>query len=198
MGLVKFYDYDLKVAYTDSDGRQYSKPLKVESMLKAMDQTNEPGVKFDPKNPENFVLSWAIDLGWARWSWLGFKWLLILTCGGLLALIIRGGTRTLWSARSAAAKSDEVLLEVERIEPFLVNGSHHGQFVVHYRLPDGSSRNVTMHPPLVLEREGKQHVVALLPLDKPQNAVILEENLMPFAFNSGEEATIRQRVGAAT
>jgi len=198
LGLVKFYDYDLTVVYTDNKGQARSASLKVESMLKAMDQSVQPVVKFDSASPADFVLSWAFELGWSRWSWLGFKWALILVCGGLLVLVLHGATRALRNARFAAAKSDEVLLEVEKIEPFMVNGAHHGQFIVHYRLPDGVTKNVAMYPPLLCERDGKQQLVALLPQNAPDKPVLLEENLMPFAFNPGEEATIRQKLKAAS
>lgn len=197
LGLVKFYDYDLKVAYSDGKGEARTATLKVESMLVGIDQSAEPVVKFDPASPDRFVLSWAIDLGLWRWSWLGFKWILILACGTLLVLVLRGATRVLRNARLAAENSDEVLLEVEKIEPFLVNGAHHGQFIVHYLLPGGgapTSRNVAMHPPLLLEKQGKQYLVSLAPEKAPGKPVILEENLMPFAFTPDEEAAIRRNL----
>jgi hypothetical protein len=194
LGLVKFYDYDLTVIYTDNGGETHEQSYIVDSGIKAIDTSAEPVIKYSPTNTNDFVLSWAMDLGWGRWTWLGFKWIMILVFGGLLVMAVYSAQRVSRNARLVADDSDEVHLEVEKIEPFLVNGSHHGQFTIHYLLPDNVKKNAAMQPPLLIEKAGKQYMVALTSKQLPNVFTLLEESLLPFAFNEEEEAQIQRNI----
>ena len=92
LGLVQAYTYDFTVRWIDAAGGAHEHPLHVESIVRGIDRTKAPIVRSDPASPEEFALSWAIDLGWARWAWTAF----LESLGTLVAILVLLCLKSAW------------------------------------------------------------------------------------------------------
>jgi hypothetical protein len=65
--IAVFHDFDLDVRYRDKAGRAHAGHAKFMSVFSSPDEDAKPEVRYDPKAPARFAVSWAIDCGVGRW-----------------------------------------------------------------------------------------------------------------------------------
>ena len=103
-GLVSVFRYDLVVRYDDAQGKTHARPLLIESIGRSMDRRTTPVVRYDPNDPDEFALSWAVALGWARWGWTVFSWVVGVGVFMLTVLLISSAARRLRQARPSTGR----------------------------------------------------------------------------------------------
>lgn len=211
-----FYSYDLKVEYRDLKGQTHRHDSSFSSVWTEVDQHKEPVVRYDPNAPDQYALSWAIDLGGARWGSFG------VSCFGLLMIVgTLGGlswalSRQLADARRCASRSDEVLLEVVSVAPQIVNGTNTGAMIYKYRMSGSAAvagaktdtGGVTVvdgggvvgelvlakgSAPLFTDDEQKT-MLALVSPDAPGRPMVMRTDLHPFDLTDEQKDGIQKRL----
>ncbi len=106
-----FHTYKLDVSYVDRAGTKHAAQTAFSTIGEPV-KRKELRIKYDPRDPQRVVTSWAIENIRPRW----YGWLVTLVGGLLLAAIALAIGRKLRTSRDilrlCAADSDEVLLEV--------------------------------------------------------------------------------------
>lgn len=193
-----FYSYDLKVDYRDAKGAIHRADATFDSLWTEVDQAKSPIVHYNPSAPDDFVLSWAIDLGGGRWGAFGVAIFGIFMLTGTLGIVGWALNGQLKNARRCAERSDEVLLNVTSVSDQIVNGTNTGAKIYRYELKGvgSGSGEVIMPkgaaPPLFADAEGTK-IVALISPDSPTKPLIVRSDMHPFDFTAEEAAQIRER-----
>jgi hypothetical protein len=143
-------------------------------------------VRYEPSNPERFVLSWEA-VGFKPWSPFVLLLMGLGAFGGLVLWRMRALGMVLALPRLCAKDGREVLLE-------LVSGAEwEEQFLVVYRLPGegpGRERKVLLDgAPYRMKVDGKEWLLALESPRAPGRYLLLEETLLPFALAAVEGQT---------
>lgn len=175
LGLTLFYDYDLDVKWLDSQGRQHAGKASFGRTFRGVGKRESPRLRYDPEQPDRFVLSWAAQGGLARAGvalLCGLLGALMLLCARTLAKVER---RRLEILRMCAEDGEEVVGEVEKA------WSHKGVHFLRYRLPDDVRvRRYQGDAPFVFARGGSLHVLALRSPRAPDAPLLVEADLRSF------------------
>ncbi|HKC60341.1 MAG TPA: hypothetical protein VKB92_09655 [Myxococcales bacterium] len=191
LGLTLFYDYDLDVKWLDSQGRQHSGKASFGRTFRAVGKREPPRLRYDPENPDHFVLSWAAQGGMPRAG-------VALLCGLLGGLMLLGARtlakierRRLELLQMCAEDGEEVVGEVEKA------WSHKGIHYLRYRLPDDMRvRKYQGDAPFVFAREGALHVLALRSPRAPDAPFLVEADLRSFDLPIEVRARVLSAAGA--
>lgn len=185
LGLGFAYDYKLDVVWLDAKGKQRKGSTSFSRMFTRIPKDDDPGLRYDPSAPDRFVLSWAAQGGLARDGMAIFLGALgLLMVAGTVSLV-RVERRRLQALRMCAEDGEEVLGRVEKA--WQNKGTHH----VHYRFPDEPRlRKYQGDAPLLVERDGAQHVLALRSPRAPDAPFLVEADLRSFELSPEERARI--------
>jgi len=179
------YDYKLDVSWVDAQGKRHSGPSKFSLMFKPIPKDDEPGLRYDPSAPDRFVLSWAALGGFPRYGWpIFFAALALLMVGGAIALV-RTERQRLRALHMCAEDGEEVLGRVEKAWQY--KGTHN----VRYRLPDDPKLHKYQgDAPLILMRDGAQHVLVLRSPRAPDAPYLVEADLRSFELSPDDRARL--------
>jgi hypothetical protein len=198
------YSYDLKVEYRDAWGKDRSGTSSFSLLFSSLDTARPPAVRYDPKSPDQFTVSWAMDELGARWGAAGLYAFGVLALSGSLLLIGWGASRRLLDARRVAEQSDEVRLFVVSRTQQVVNGQVTGATIYRYSVPEALGGDGKTEQEIVLARgeaplfadEGGNVMVALVSPIAKTRPVVVRRDLYPFDFTADEAREIRERMQA--
>jgi hypothetical protein len=187
LGVTLIYGYKLDVEYVDAQGdphRGRSEFDLVWSPLRG--DVTKADLRYDPMQPDRFVLSSPIEAGLPRWGMP----LLTTALGLLMAFGLyenrRSHSRTLRGFTMAAEDGEEILA------PLLSLQNVKGTFHIVFRMP-GLERPVKCaidKAPLRVTRDRTPHVVVLRSPREPEAFAIVRETLEPFAFDPETKARL--------
>jgi uncharacterized protein DUF3592 len=187
LGLTFLYDYELDVRWADVQGRERDGKTSFLRMFKAVSEA--PALRYDPAAPDRFVLSWAARGGLPRSG-------MAIVCGALGAVMllgtivmVRSEQQRTEALRVCAEDGEEMLCRVEKAWEY--KGAHY----VQYRLPDdGRLRTYEGDAPLIITRDGVQHVLALRSPRAPDAPFLVDADLRSFDLSQEERARIGNAV----
>lgn len=209
-GKLFIWHADLDVAYVDQAGKSHRGQQTVWYAFGDIDQKAPLEVRYDPRDPDRFAVSWTVDLGANRMLSVALFLAIFGLCASLPLLVAWGKLRTLRQVRRNAVSSDEVLLELRQVTEQIVNGSPTGQLDHRFVLV-GDEKETSLafmraaNAPSLLFL-GERHVLALrcaTPGAAPRAAefVLLDETLSPFdcpdALREQMMARVRSIPGSA-
>jgi hypothetical protein len=186
-GVTLFYDYKLDVEYADARGDAHRGRSEFELVWTPLaGDVNAAQVRYDPAQPDRFVLSSPIEAGLPRWG-------LPILMGLLGALMIfalfenrRSHSKLLHGFALCAQDGEETLVPLR--SAYTQKGSHY----VTFQFPDRDKpvTAVLDQEPLVLTQDGVKHLVVLRsPRDRAE-FTILRESLAPFALDPETKARL--------
>lgn len=194
LGVTLLYDYDIKVEYLDAEGNPHQGRSEFELFWSPLERERDATLRYDPADPERFVLSSAIDAGLPRWG-------LVIMCTvlggfmllGAVAAIRNHRRRQRWLAL-CADDGEEVVAEVVSMT------EQQGNFTVKYSLPEGGKpRSDTLAvAPLIVEREGKPHVILLRSPRDPESRIVIGMDFSPFAIDPETQLSVLERAAPKT
>lgn len=188
-GKLFIWHADLDVAYADQAGKSHRGQQTVWYAFGDIDQKAPLEVRYDPRDPDRFAVSWTVDLGVNRMISVALFLAIFGLCASLPLLVAWGKLRTLRLMRRSATSSDEVLLELRQVIEQIVNGSPTGQLEHRFVLV-GDEKETSLvfmrhtNAPSLLFL-GERHALALrcaTPGSAPRATefVLLDETLTPF------------------
>jgi hypothetical protein len=190
LGIDFFYDYRLDLVYADASG--VSRPAKVEfeTVWKPIDTSAPASIRYLSEDPEHPVLSWPIQAG-------GFRWGLPLLLAAIALLFGCAAVATpRVQARAEAALRDAAQDGEEILYPLLSASSYKGNWTIRYETSPGVKATASgRDAPLIVEREGRQHVVALRS-PRATSPVLVPADLAVFAFDLTTRQAILERIRA--
>jgi len=156
LGIDVFYEYKLDVAYLDAAGTRRKAKVEFGTFWKPIDEQVSPELRVLAADPEHPAISWAKDAGLTRFHWpvFGFGMLLLTVFG--IPQMLRHARKRENALRACALESEEVLL------PVVSTRRDRGAWIVHYEVsPGATAKHVDQESPLIVTRDGRQHVVTL-------------------------------------
>lgn len=197
-----FRQYDLKVVYNDDDLTVYHKELSLTSLSKALDRWQSAEVRYNPENPEEFALLWALELRGGRWAaialYSGFALLAALLSWG----IAWSQWRPVRDALSCLRAPEHRLLTVREIkEPKKPTGDVVYRYVAP-SAPGKPPREAEVFCPQsegepLFSDESRSHLVALVSTRRPTRHLVLRNDLYPLALAPEEASAIREKLRSA-
>lgn len=197
-----FYSYNLKVKYRDIEGKDHSAEAEFSSVWTEAKTSSPLVVRYDPKAPNDFALSWAIELGGARWASFGVSVFGLTMIVGVLGIIAWALRRQVVEAKQCAEGSDEVLLDVLSVAPQIVNGQATGATIYRYEMRGGEPFTGELvlpakaTPPLFADKAEKQ-MIALISPRAARRPLLIRQDLHPFDLSYEENAAIQRRIKAS-
>lgn len=194
---------DLDITFTTADGRTQHASQSISFAFGDLDQQAPLGLRYDPRDPSKFALSWALDVGVYRMLNVALYSALFGFMALLPLLIGWGAYATLKRARRAAAASDEVLAKLVKVVEQQTNGTPNGMLELSIAVvgePDDRKPRVVIRsktgPELLWLDE--LHIIALrcpaTPGKNDDHVLLIEESFHPFAFSESEKAAILARL----
>ena len=188
LGVKIFYDYRLDVVYADAQGTERAAKVEFETLWKPVDTKSPASIRYLATDPSHPTLSWSIDAG-------GWRWGMPALIAGLALLFLfaaisspRMQARAESSLRAAAEDGEEVL------HPLLSVSSYKGNWTIKYETSPGVKKTASSRDaPLIVEREGRQHVL-LLQSPRSSKPVLVPGDLSVFDFDMATREQIGQRV----
>jgi hypothetical protein len=182
------HSYDLRVSYSDRQGAAHQGRVTFDSLLTSVSDGADVEVRYDPRRPERFALSWAIALGGARWAAFAFLTVAGIGIGLLFLVLARESIRRVADARDAARASEEVELEVLSTEVIKQYGRSTGVVKYRYLVPrptgKAKKREITFnrrkHQRPLFADQAETRLLALSTPTAPDRPVILRGDLYPF------------------
>jgi hypothetical protein len=188
LGVKLFYDYRLDVVYADAEGTERATKVEFETVWKPVDTKAPASIRYLAADPAHPTLSWAIDAGGWRWGMPALMAALALLFLFAAISAPRMQARAEASLRAAAEDGEEVL------HPLLSLSSYRGNWTVRYESAPGVKATASSRDaPLIVEREGRKHVVALHS-PRSRAPVLVPEDLRLFDFDADTREQIGQRV----
>jgi hypothetical protein len=190
-----FNEYRLKVDYVDDKGQPHHSNAEFDTFLGSLDSKQDLEIRFDPKAPEHYALSWAINAGWSRWASVGFLVLVLSGLSGLLVWVGFMGFRRLGDARACAASSEEIELEVLSVGPVLYNGRDTGSRNYKYRVDsDRSFEQVFRKNQAPLYTDSSQKFMVGLRSSAGERPTVLHEDFYPYALSEEQKQVARMNI----
>jgi hypothetical protein len=199
-----FKEYNLTVRYV-VQGRIRTGKVEFDTLAVGADTKADPIVRYDPRRPQKFALSWAVDVTGARWVSFGVFFSFLVGIGGVFVWLFVSTLRRVSDARACAAESDEVWLTITG-----VTRDQYGNTTFKFRYTaagestprDGQSVvGAKMGAPLYRDEQTLAEVLGLVSARRPARPWLLSADLYPFDVPPGErEATLarlRQHRAAA-
>jgi hypothetical protein len=196
-----FHGYHLRVGYpVDAAGTARTESLEFDTLISRIDDTLEPRVRFDPRQPGRFALNQAVMASGGRWGALAFFLLAgVLLVGGSIGFLG-------WALYAGALRAERVALRgrpvvgtITKIEEQRSHGVPTGLTLYHFRMPSelgGKARSVGFKrkdgTPLWLEE--RVRLVVCVDPEAPKAFVALRHDLFPMVFAQGTDALVRERL----
>lgn len=187
--------------YADANGATHRDRVKFRTLGLRCDRSEQPVVRHLPDDPGRFALSWAVDARTGRVLALA---LLAFGAIFIVAMCAFHGARMvrrLALARRLAARSDELVLKVVKVEPVMGRWRQTGnEYHFEARAADGRHLSGTeeaklKRPPLFGDPSGRT-LVALVDPDDPARPLVLLQDFHPFDLPPAEQAAVRAAVAA--
>jgi hypothetical protein len=181
-------DYHLDVEYIDRAQTTHNLKCSLSTLFQSIDQKAPIEVHYDPNAPDDFVLSWAVDVNTGRWTYVAFMLATIGFMGVGLLVAARTSLRHLADARACAEWSDEVQLTVERVVVLRRYGRDTGARRYRLRLPatlGGRAYTYAFgkgHRPRFTDAD--ERVVIALNATRSSRPTVVESDFHPFAVPS--------------
>jgi hypothetical protein len=188
--------YDLKVTYLDDTGKQYAGKVKFNYMFSKLNENSPVELRYDPKSPNLFVLSWQARGGWPRWGMFALACAVVLALFSFIPLTIRkvGKLKTL--LKKVAQDGEELWVEVVNL------GYVYGAPFLTYMIPGADKKGKARRkqrlsvPPLIVHRDGKNFAIALRSPQEQKNLYFVPNDLEPFAFTAEEKQRIARTLAS--
>jgi len=188
--------YNLNVNYLDATGKHYSGKVKFNYMVSKLNENSPVELRYDPKSPNLFVLSWQARGGWPRWG------MFTIVCAVGLALF-SSIPLTRRKSRKLNALLEEVAQDGEELWVEVVNlGYVYGVPYLTYMIPDAGNKGKARKKqklsasPLIVHRDGKDFAIALSSPQEPKNLYFIHDDLGPFTFTAEEKRRIAQTLAS--
>jgi hypothetical protein len=154
----------------------------------------QPLVRLSKTDPEAFALNLAIEASGGRWGAVAFFWVVgIGLLGGCCGLLTYSVASQLRRVRRAAATGTPMLCPLISRERVLNQGRPTGAELFRFHVPgaDGRERVVkyqcrTKGCP-VLTVASDRFVLAIVPPQAPEQAILLLQNYYPFVFSDAQK-----------
>lgn len=193
--------YDLKVHYKTPDGQIRERPLKFDT-LGSMSDEEATSVRLAPGSLDDFALGSAVAASGKRWGATAFF-------GGVGIFLLGGAFSALGFATSkqwrrvhhAARHGTAVACQLLAREQVLNQGKDTGSEKLTFRVPAGIG-----HPALdvsyqlrtkgsaVITLDAGAAVLALVPRDAPQSAILLLRDFYPIELAEAERRQAEQAI----
>jgi hypothetical protein len=194
--------YDLKVHYDGPDGRRHDLPLKFDS-LGSMPDDQATTVRLAPGNAEDFALNSAVAISGKRWASAVFFGVIgVFLLGGAFGFLGFAAGKQ-WRRVGRAAKLGAPLrCQLLGRERILNNGKDTGAEKLTFRVPAAEPgrppRDVAYQFRTkgneVLTLDGGASVLAIVPPDAPEQAILLLSNFYPLKLGDQERRQAEQAV----
>lgn len=197
-----FNSYKLKVTFADESGFDHTYPLEFDTLWSTVEQSAATSVRYARGRPEQFALSWAMDVKGGRWAAFIFMFGIgvFLLGGGVLVFGVLTHLRTR-QVQAAAKSGVEIECDIVSVTPQIVNGRASGNDVYRYKVPEHvgappgfeQTEIVTPKKGLPLLLDGGKKLVAIVSPQAPKNPVVVRADLWPLAFDDMTRMNIQEQ-----
>jgi hypothetical protein len=190
-----FKSYKLDVEWVDDQDRDRRGKLEFTTVFGGPERGDPVVVRYDPKRPKKFALSWAVEstVSWGIWVLLAIG--LAVGFGGLLLFLAWTCLQNIRSARRAAVGGREVVAKIVAVEQQIVNGRPTGNQVYRYQLEGQKPREwiqVQQGPgPLFVDGER----TSLLVIETDAAPVVVRADLHPFEVDPAAKDAVARTLG---
>jgi hypothetical protein len=194
--------YKLKVHYRTPDGELREQPLEFET-LGSMPDDQESTVRLAPGSVSDFALSSAVAVSGKRWAAAAFfGGIGIFLLGGAFAVLAFATSKQWRRVHHAARRGQALSCQLLAREQVLNQGKDTGSTKLTFRVAANSGQ-----PPLdvsyqlrtkgsdVITLDGGASVLALVPPDAPQGAILLLRDFYPIELGEIERRQAEQAIG---
>lgn len=195
--------YDLKVRYKTVDGQVREQPLKFDT-LGSMAEDQETTVRLAPGSSDDFALSSAVAASGKRWAATAFfGGVGIFLLGGAFSVLGFATSKQWRRVHHAARHGTAVACQLLAREKILNQGKDTGSEKLTFRVPA-----LPGHPTLdvsyqlrtkgsaVATLEGGAAVLALVPKDAPQGAILLLRDFYPLELDNAQRQQAEQAIAS--
>ncbi len=196
LGLIKFYEHDLRFEYRDIHGSLQNASLKFQS-FHSSDLSSSPMIWYMPDRSAPIAVSWALEARTARLINSGFY---VLVGLAVLILVFRGlftSLKKIQRYRNCLSRGQLQTYEA-KIEPLIDQQTGKESEIKSYfylvKRPSGEfSLEHFMGRPLLLDRGRTSFVLGLVdPMDLTQK-IIFSESLYEFDLSEEDKAKLIQK-----
>jgi hypothetical protein len=193
--------YDLKVRYKTLDGQVREQPLKFDT-LGSMPDDDATTVRLAPGSMDDFALSSAVAASGKRWAATAFfGGVGIFLLGGAFGVLGFATSKQWRRVHHAARHGTPLACRLLSREKVLNQGKDTGSEKLTFRVPAGPG-----HPELdvsyqlrtkgsaVIALDGGAAVLALVPADAPQGAILLLSDFYPIELGDAERRQAEQAI----
>ena len=200
--LFIFDTYNLDVEFVDPDGVARTSDITFDTFLGGPEDKDPVEVRFDPNQPDNPVLSWAVESSGGRWRATVF-----MILAGLLVSVsfLFLGWKSMKFGRAvkrAGRDSIEVHCAIEKVDVSSPNGVEISTF--HYEITGGSgipNAAIGKHKVPYVTGQGKQpllvgdeKLMVLVARDSPKTPVVIRNDYYPFALTDDQKSGVQERL----
>ena len=194
-----FRTTSLNATYIDREGRRHSGHTWFLSMSMALDEETSLALRYDPRDPDQFVLSCEVDRFFGRVALTAFGIGVLLTIGVWGSREARRRLRALAEVREVIhAGGREVVLHVAEERPVIAEDNHVVAIRYVLELPDGSAierLRSAARPPYLLD-VATRRVLGVQHPQRPELLVVLDPDLGPLDVEPAEVERVRARYQA--
>jgi hypothetical protein len=192
-----FNEYDVRVTYLDAKGDEHTGRAQFDTLLSSVGDDSPTTVRYDPRAPDRFVISWAHDLRGSRWASFATLMLAGIGIGGFLLYSCTRVLRRLHAARLAATASEEVELPLTHLEEASQYGRATGLVRYYYRVttPSGEKQREVVfnrrkgHEPLFADA-ARTRVLSLRAAGALDEPVVLRNDFFPFEVSDQDRRAV--------
>ena len=181
--------YDLTVTYLDAAHRRHEGRAKFYLLFGSVDPSEPADVRYDPLNPDDFVLSWAMTKVGRRWLDTSCT---LLFCSALWVLVgvflPRQILRQLADWKRVAARSDEVTLKLTKIVTVMKGKKDTGKRRYEFVWEKGQGQVTFKKGEAPLLDPTGTALVALVSPAARDRPVVMHRGMHPFVVNVSLEA----------
>jgi hypothetical protein len=179
--------YHLNVTYPDDAGELHKGKLEFTSLFASIDQESPAIVKYDPRAPERFALSWMVDMKVSTWAAVALMSAIGIGIGVVMLLAARQLSRKLAGARRAAVESEEGSVPLAQVVEMRQSGRATGVMKYQYDTTDAAGKtkrrevlfNVKKQQAPLYVDQAKSKMFVLRP-PAPHQPVVLRNDFYPF------------------
>ena len=190
----------IDVRYVDANGAPHRHRIEFDMIGRTFDASKPPVVRYLPGDADRFAVSWAVDVRSGRIVGIVLTTLSAGLIGTMFAVLGIRALRRLSRARRRALDSDEVVVEITKVEPRKGRGNMGN--VYHYVGKTAAGREVSGEETLARNREplfadsaGKTMLALVDPADPGPPLVVLRD-FHPFQLTEEEQAAVRSAIKA--
>jgi hypothetical protein len=130
-----FKEYDLNVSYSDGAGATHTDHFSFSTLGGGIDDNTQPALRFDPRDPSHYAISWAVECTRSRWASVAFMAIVGALIGIAIAFIGWAMLGQLRIAQRVAKESEEVECNVVSETEQIINGRPSGNMVYRFLVP---------------------------------------------------------------